>query len=280
MNNYCSAHMESIKYHILNVLAILLFSYSTAITINQFFLFAFRPEESMPLKTRERMGPRSSPKGFDDYRSILESGFFKQAAVPGEHENEPLGNMSEFRLLGTISGSSRIARALIRVGENEPTIYRLFQKVNGYRLVRIDNTRVFLKSGEAVQKIDLYTQGDKRDDAKSTERAEKQYSRDISRSAIKQQLRNNLMNILRGVRTQAYRSESGNGLKISSISTSSILYRYGARRGDIIKKINNNSIESPAKLYRILRSIASDSMISVEMERNGKTMTVDFNVNE
>jgi type II secretion system protein C len=272
--------MESIKYHLLNVLAILLFSYSTAITINQFFLFAFRPEERMSLKTRERMDLRSSPKGFDDYRSILESGFFKQATVSDERGNEPLGNMDEFRLLGTISGPARIARALIRVGEKEPAIYRLFQNVNGYRLVRIDNTRVFLKSGEAVQKIDLYTQGDKTADAKSTDRAEKKYSRDVSRAAIKQQLRNNLMNILRGVRTQTYRSESGNGLKISSISTSNILYRYGARRGDIIKKINDNIVESPAKLYRILRSVASDSMISVEVERNGKTMTVDFNVNE
>jgi general secretion pathway protein C len=59
-----------------------------------------------------------------------------------------------------------------------------------------------------------------------------------------------------------------------------ILYRLGARSGDVIKRINGQMLDSTQKLYTMWESMKNDSRISIDLEREGKNLRYDFNITE
>ncbi len=286
--------MQNIRYHIINTCAVILFSYITAITINQFIKSTISPAYNVSSTMNKFVISKPVKKTFDEYKSILDSTFFKlagDAEEPGNNENPVINESNELKdiqLLGTISGPASIARALIKKrGEKDSQIFKLWSDVYGFRLVRIDNAKIYLKKGEKVEILDMYAQKDNDrpgmppDSPRFAPINSANNTQSISRSEIQQKVLNNVDNALKGLRAGPYRV-NGNieGYKLFRVSPGNILYKLGARSGDIVKRINGHAIDSTEKLLGLWQSVQGESKITVDIERGGKLENFVLNITD
>jgi general secretion pathway protein C len=186
--------------------------------------------------------------------------------------------------MGTITGPRSIARAMIKKkGEKNPEIFKLYTDVYGYKLISIRNTKVYLKSGEERVMLDLFAKQEKEKGsfAKNGPQSGKKIKRSISRSEIKQKVLNNLDNAMKGLLAGPYR-KGGEivGFQLKKVKPYNILYKMGARSGDVVKRINGHSVNSTQKLYKLWDSLKSESKIVVDLERRGRLMTFDLVISD
>ncbi len=288
--------MQDIKYHLTNTVAVILFSYTLATTVNQFFRFSMNPVESVSIKKTGKSSPDIKKTSFEDYSDVIlgENKIFIMAEEVNDSsspdtsdEPAPSGNLKDLTLLGTISGPSSIARALIKKKkEKNPEVFKLWNEVYGFKLVRIDSSKVYLKTGEQVEILDMYAKDKKgKSDSKSkTSKSSKSASKDsqsISRSELQQKVFNNIDNALKGLRAGPYRVGGKiEGYKLFRVRPSNILYTYGARSGDIVKRVNGHPVNSTEKLMQMWGSLKEESKISVDIERGGQVKTFDFSITD
>ncbi|HNV46900.1 MAG TPA: hypothetical protein PKJ16_07655 [Spirochaetota bacterium] len=286
--------MDNIRYHAVNTVAVIIFAYITAITINQVIRFVFAPTFSIPQKAMIEKLAQPRLKPFEEYKSIVDSGFFK---IPSETPDVPgvgqggagAESVNELLLLGTITGPSHIARALIKKKtEKDPQIFRLYGTVHGHKLIRIDNSKVYLKTGNSVQILDMFAkEGAAATPAKAPSGTgaalptSGKVVQNLSKAELQQKVLNNVDNALQGIRAGPYRVDGAiKGYKIFRIKPHNIMYKLGARNGDVLMRVNGHAIDSTEKLLSIWKSVQGDSKISVDLERGGKLLTFDFNITE
>lgn len=279
--------MQNIKYHILNTLSVIVFSFLLASTVNQFILYAIAPNQDFQPRKKKIVRQQSVSRNLEDYSLISDSGFFRIASAAASAEGALVaGGIMELQLLGTISGPPAIARALIKKNtEKDPEIFRLGGNVYGYKLVRIDNAKVYLKSSGSVEVIDMFaipTQGAAGDPKQAIPGAASGRIRQtLSRSELQQKVLSNVDNALKGIRAAPYRLDDKIvGYRLLRVQPSSVLFKLGARSGDIVKRVNGHPVDSTEKLYQMWNSIQGESKITVDLERNGRLINYDFNITD
>jgi type II secretion system protein C len=194
-------------------------------------------------------------------------------------------DLGDLQLLGTISGPASIARILIKKKqEKDAQIFKLWDDVYGYKLVRIDNSKIFLKKDKTTEILDMYPKEEKIQPTSSPAAggtANSKNSQTISRSEIQQKVLNNIDNALEGLRAGP-NTVNGKieGYKLMRVSPNNILYKLGARSGDIARRINGHPIDSTEKLLGLWKSIQGDSKITVDLERGGQLLTFELNVTD
>lgn len=241
-----------------------------------------------PIEKHKSFSDRTTHKSFDDYDAILVSNFFKLGT---EVEDLPITetvtpeSLQDLTLLGTITGPSSIARALIKKKrEKESQIFKLWNDVYGYQLVRIANSKVYLKMGDEVTNLDMFAKDEKAlgsGTASTVKGRNNKSSKTISRSEIQQKVFNNIDNALKGLRAGPYRVNGKiEGYKLFRVRPNNILYQLGARSGDVIKRINGHPLDSTDKLIKMWQNLQGETRLSVDLERRGKLQTFDFSVTE
>jgi len=70
------------------------------------------------------------------------------------------------------------------------------------------------------------------------------------------------------------------GYRLINVRPYNILYRLGARSGDIIKRVNGQMLDSTQKLYTMWESMKNDSKISIDLDGKARTYANDFNITE
>lgn len=278
--------MQNIKYHLLNALSVVIFSCVLAATINQFFRLSISTGPGSQLKKHVPRQREVPAKTYDDYSGILNSGFFRKAGIDTAGGVSGVTSaISDLQLLGTISGPPAIARALIKKNtEKDAEIFRLWSTVYGFKLIRIDNSKVYLKSGGNVEMLDMFTptlpgSGPAARQGPSTQQGRIQQT--ISRSELQQKVLNNMDNALQGLRAGPYRVDGKiEGYKLFRVQPSNILYKLGARNGDVVKRVNGHPIDSTEKLYKMWQSIQGESRITVDLDRGGKLINYEFSITE
>ncbi|MFH0976658.1 MAG: hypothetical protein V1874_12820 [Spirochaetota bacterium] len=282
--------MQNIRYHIINTAAVIVFSFTTAFTANQFIKHSITPSYSIIAEKEKITASKTVKKSFEEYKTILDSSFFKLASESDKSKESgdsvsAASNLSDFLLLGTISGPAVIARALIKkTQEKEAQIFKLWSDVYGFKLVRIDNLKIYLKRGESVEILEMYPKSEKSQPPTSPQGTDKTNSKNtqtISRSEIQQNVFNNIDNALQGLRAGPHRVNNViDGYTLFRVSPNNILYKLGARSGDIAKRINGHPIDSTEKLLGLWQSIQNEPKISVDIERGGKLQTFEFKVTD
>ncbi len=284
--------MQNLKYHSLNVISILLFSFMLASTINQIIKYNLSPGYTTAKTSTRRVYASNTRKNFDDYKIISESGFFKIAG-PGDLAGDslnPAGAISELTLLGTISGPTNIARAMIlKTGEKSPGVFALYKvdsevanDVYGNKLVGIGDGKVYLEAGGQKVALELYAKKvvNPQNPASPTD-AGGQFNQTLSRSELKQKVFNNMDNALQGLQAGPYRVNGQIvGYRLITVRPQNIMFRLGARSGDIVKRINGQILDSTQKLMSMWETIKNDPKITIDIERNGKNLRYDFNITD
>lgn len=311
---------QSLKYHVANITAAALFSFVFAMTVSHFVMFGFfDPEENIESPRRAPYGRHHEEYvPYSEYEPILESGFFEIAgeqeedlAMGGAEEVLPETEISHLHLIGTITGPRSFARAIIKKGRTRRSsmrrsrrrrmrnirtagngarksdIYKTGSDVYGYTLVKIAEESVYLKYNERVEELELFPEDEQNGDAPGTARRTitdgdvRVVRRNISRSEIQQKVLSNMDNALRGLRAGPYRKNGKiAGYKLIRVRPYNVLYKLGARSGDIVKRVNGRAINSTQKLLQMWGQVKRESKIDVDIKRGGKIIRYSFNITQ
>lgn len=281
--------MQNIKHHLINASSVILFSYITAITINQAVRnsLTYYPSEK---NTRKLLVSTRDKTDEIDINQIMESGFFPDYSVasaggPGD-TSEAAADLGELKLLGTITGDDSVTMALImKRGDKQAMIYKPWSKVGGYTITKISPTLIHLKRNEEKFILNLYekkeiTASDKSSDSGSSS-SSGVIKKNVSRAEIQQRVMNNLDKAMEGIKGGPYKVNNQiEGFRLIRIQPSNILYEYGIRNGDIIKRINGKKIDSTEKVLTMWQGFKSESRLVIDVERNGQIITFDLNITD
>jgi len=288
--------MQNLKYHMMNIASVIIFSYITASTINHVIKYNMTPSYTPVIKKELKTARKKAVKSLEDYNPIIESGFFKISDSSGlstvESSAPSAGSLDSLTLLGTITGPSSIARALVRkAGEKEPQIFALYKinseinnDVYGYKLIKIGTDRVHLDLNGQRSVLELYGKKETPQQHQSTAQPDTSgnlVKKNISRAEIKQKVMNDLDNAMKGLLAGPYRENGAIvGYQLKKVRPYNILYKLGARSGDIVKRVNGKTIDSTDKLYKMWQSLQNENKITVDIERGGRLVTFDLNITE
>ncbi len=286
--------MDILRYHILNAVSVCLFSYALAATINGFVRHVISPDGHKYIHSSSNRNTRIAYKDFMHYNDIIESGFFKISDV-AEVGSGPPGNtadsVDDLNLVGTITGPASIARALIqKQGEKYPKLFALYRvnneignNVYGYKLVGITDSKVYLILNGEKKVLDLYEKKSSGSSniPRSASGNNQVIKKTLSRAEIKQKVFNNLDNALKGLVAGPYRVNGQiQGYALKQVRPYNILYKFGARSGDIVKRINGKKLTSTQGLYQMWEEIKTDSQITIDIQRHNRILTYDFKISD
>lgn len=281
--------MQNIKYHTINIIAVILFSYVTAVTINLFIRnsLVYYPSE----KSTRKLLTNTEKKTVDiEISQILETGFFPDSSVessetaPGDSK-EPDAALTDLKLLGTITGSDSMTMAFImKRGDKQPALYKLKSTIGGYRITSIQNNYIVLKKNNETFKLLLYEKKEISQDKgkdKGSDVPGESIKRTISRAEVQQRIMNDLDKAMEGIKGGPYKvNDKIEGFRIIRIQPTNILYEYGMRNGDIIKRINGKKIDSTEKMLNIWQGFKSETKLVIDVERNGQMITFDITITD
>ncbi len=283
--------MQLLKYHLLNITAMLLFAYSSAQTATTLVSHQLpRPELVTTTAGRSAVPARESHPAVN-IQAIIESGFFQEAEEKDSSSEIGVApaTLSELELIGTVTGPPVIARAMIRKkGERNPMIYALYRyqrdltnEVYGYRLVAIRERKVYLKKDDEIYHLDLFDKKKPSGSPSSTSGSGRTIKKTLSRSFIQQKVLNDMDKALQGLRAGPYmKNGEVKGYRLVQVRPYNILYKLGIRSGDIIRRINGKSIDSTQKMLKMWEGLKEESRMSIDLERRGNPMTFELNITE
>ena len=273
----------------------MIFSFMLASTINQVIKYNISPGYSKTFASTRKTYNTAVRKSFDDYKVLTESGFFKVASASDIAGETPgaAGSISELTLLGTITGPTSIARAMIlKTGETSPKIFALYKVNNetsndvwGNKLVGISDAKVYIESGGQKMTLELYAKktvdANPQQGAATGSEGGQQFNQTLSRAEIRQKVFNNMDNALQGIQAGPYRVNGQIvGYRLINVRPTNIMFKLGARSGDIVRRVNGQILDSTQKLMGMWETIKNDPKITVDIERDGKNIKYDFNITD
>jgi general secretion pathway protein C len=103
------------------------------------------------------------------------------------------------------------------------------------------------------------------------------------RYEVKRKYIDDTLSNLNMVATQArivpsFRNGVANGFKLFSIQPGSLYSAIGVQNGDVIQRINGYEINSPDKALEVYQKLRESSHITIEIDRNGRTIRKEYNV--
>jgi len=277
--------MQNYKYHIITFISVLIFSYVAAYTINGIISQSLIviPDNISTGKAGTGIKTRAEIPGVE---SIVESGFFRVASFDDNNvESAVPSAIDDLTLIGTVTGPASISMAMIQKrGESNPGVFRLWRDVYGYQLISINNDFIYLKQNNERYKVELYDKKETRPAAVRGAAGGNQPNvirSSLSKAEFQQNVMTNIDNAMSGIRAGPYR-ENGviEGFRLISVRPFNILYKYGIRSGDIIKRINGKKIDSTEKLYTMWQGLTDESKMVADVDRNGQLITIEINITD
>jgi general secretion pathway protein C len=92
---------------------------------------------------------------------------------------------------------------------------------------------------------------------------------------------NNLAGILQQARSVPNRNpQTGeiDGFRLLDFQPGSIFEKLGLQRMDVIKGVNGDPVDSPAKAMELYNALKNSDKINISVERNGKTESLDYTI--
>lgn len=272
-----------------NLAGSILFAYTLSVLINQTVSLVFLNNSALGRIPAINGKTEKAVQKHISIDSMLQKTFFEKGDTPveegeiAEPENAAAGDLE---LLGTITGNSSFARALIRKkSENLTDVFKRGDDVFGYRLKSIRDTTVLLISGKTELLLDMYPVNKEPSSTSTTSQSSSSaggtISKSLSRAELTQDTQNNLDNMLRGIRAGPYRENNQVvGYQLKAVSSTNLLYKYGMRSGDVIRRINGHPIDSTAKLVELWQQFPKESRVLIDIQRNGSITTFDYTISD
>jgi len=75
-----------------------------------------------------------------------------------------------------------------------------------------------------------------------------------------------------------YKDGKSDGFKLVGIRPGSIYSHIGIRSGDVLKRVNGESLDNPSKALALYEKLRSTSNVTVDVERRGSNVTMTYNI--
>jgi type II secretion system protein C len=277
--------MQNIKYHAISISSVILFSYISAVTINGIVKnnLVVYPSEKSRMKVSQNIQKRNVNI---DINQLVESGFFRTASSNAADDAGDFSSaISDLKLMGTVTGPPGIARALVlKKGEKQPGVFKLWKDLYGFTITGIASSKIYLKKNNETYTLNLF-------EKKAVSSSEKPagtstpvggvVKKNISRAEMQQKVMNDVDNAMQGIQAGPHRVNGQiEGFKLIRVRPYNILYGYGIRSGDIIKRINGKKVDSTEKLFNMWQSMKNESKMVIDVERNGQVITFEVNITD
>lgn len=211
---------------------------------------------------------------------------------------------TRYVLLGTISSDSRAARRAILWAEGfrEPKIAAEQDEIEpGVRVGRIERDRIFLVRAGTPEKLDLVPVGSRARVVQApaapvpsagpaapaaagppapalrvSRIGENAYALD---EASVTQLTTNINHYMTQVRIIPYfEGNKPAGYRLAAVRQGSAFEQLGFRGGDIIRRVNDVELSTPAKMYTIFQNLRDEKKVEVDIVRQGRKDTIRYEI--
>ncbi|WP_413561117.1 type II secretion system protein GspC [Bdellovibrio sp. HCB209] len=219
----------------------------------------------------------------------------KNKGVTEEREADPVPSQLPLNLIGTLVHSvpeKSIASIEIR-GKNQVISYSAGKEIEGMaNIVRIERQKVIFRNlnSNRLEFIEIKKEGAKVSFAASKPTGPATTGQEVKKTgdntfAIKRadllKYTNDLSSILMQARAVPNREPGTgniNGFRILDMQPGSIYEQLGIQRMDVIKSVDGNPVDSPAKAMELYQTLKNNPKVVLQVERNGKTENMTYNI--
>lgn len=245
----------------------------------------------LPIETR------SPDLSLDDYAKIAERNLFgtsSQITGSGEWSLTPdsvrrsVSEELDLALIGTVSGSTSVARAVIKdLKTNLSGLYKTGQVVGDARIDGIEANAVILFHNGKTERLPITSWVSK--------------NKVNNKSVASVTTNNPKRNVLRkdparakttaGIRSKIGRVEEvltktvirphvvdgqTEGLEITGLENLNFANKFGLKNGDVIRTVNGHRLTSKQKAYQVFKKARTQKSVTFELLRNNKYKNISF----
>lgn len=182
-------------------------------------------------------------------------------------------------LIGTVSGPSRYA-VILAPGAREQQLYTVGDDVGGgWRIARIEPTRVVLKSGDRTEVVEIqFTETRPRTAPPPVPSAAPGAGLRLDPREVEAAL-SDLNKVMTQARVVPHMVASNiEGYTIFDIVPGSVYAKLGLRNHDVIERVNGVDMTSPEKLYHLFQQLRNEKRIALDFRRHGKRETLNVEI--
>lgn len=207
-----------------------------------------------------------------------------------------------FKLTATLEGSADVARALIEVQGESIREYCAATKacskkekecectVQNATIISIAQEHIWIKMGQSRYKLKIgQSTTDLAQQAATAPAAgapaavatggNQVISKVISREEVNKNILGNPAKIYEGAQFGPHLVNGRiEGYKIARVNDDHVFAKLGARSGDVIRKVNGYALSDTERMLDLWKAIRTAPEVKIELEREGKTITYDFQI--
>ncbi len=244
--------------------------------ILQYFFHTASMTVSLPEKPR--VAPTSPFRDLSEFEGICTGNFIRDVCMqmggPGGPEEQAGGDIV---VQGILAGDLHFARAAIQVqGEEAINEYKTGQTVAGYKIVAIHAYSITVERAGNVIRLGLGEKsGEAQQQTSAPQAAEGTTRVTLSRDKINQLLADPKI-VYENKFAPVTRDGKILGLKLLFVPPNNFLFEIGARTGDILRRLNDQPLESTERMIQMYQSLKTANRLKVDLERSGKIITFEL----
>jgi len=193
-------------------------------------------------------------------------------------EPEPAEILKGYKLMGTITGPARIARAMIYDSDSDKTLtYKIDDRIETATLTEIQSNAVILIDEDTGQrlKLTLGDNGQSTDPVRSTVPDSNRFEPNRKEEDIPWGPEAILTH---STITPHIVNGQTEGLKLTDIEDIPFAGAIGLREGDVIKSINHQNLTSKQQAFQVMRKARTMPKLDLEIQSSGRSRNLSFNL--
>ncbi len=282
--------------------AAVILGFSLARISHSIALYAVSKATPLPAARQANVENTNNEQLFSDPTITVGGAIFQRAgeAGPGAAAAAVVDQPAKpFKLTGTLEGNAEFARALIEVqgeGIREYCTASQFCRrkececaVQSASIISIAQEHIWIRMGQGRYKLkigqsttDLAQQPvtpDPKAGAPVATGGGTVISKVISREDVNKNILGNPAKIYEGAQFGPHLVNGKiEGYKIARVNDDHIFAKLGAKSGDIIRKVNGYGLSDTERMLDLWKAIKTAPEVKIELERDGKVITYDFQI--
>ncbi|MDD2557945.1 MAG: type II secretion system protein GspC [Desulfuromonadaceae bacterium] len=219
-----------------------------------------------------------------------------------ELAGRPLKTADNMKLIGTIAAQGEVSAARQNAGMATLAVIEINGKTDTYRpgdliaasskVVKVERLRVYIENSDgSISILELESELGSGTSSATASRTARRPA--VPGEGVRQindtswhisteratQIRSDIGNIVRQARVEPVVEQGQTqGFVVKYIQPGTLLTQMGIMRGDVIKRVNDTSLDSPEKGLQVFQQLREAKTMSLSIERNSTPMTFSYEI--